>query len=344
MSNNSLNKRLFVDLTVDDDDKKHPAVKRSTHGGFVNLCDDDESVEALERTATSDYKLAVKLSEKWKRMDRGCHNNGTNSLNRSNEWAERAMVNSIPGKAVVIVQKIIKIVNETLREFPQFKGSIKTIGTDDMVYLAEKLLQTQRSFASLGIPSHADIGYHYTQPTCLDSIRENGLLSKAERDVRGVHVHYNGSALGDGIYTANNPFFAMGNVYGDAGLLVVRIIGNFVPALGMNNGHTYSNSPRDPTHAWAVHVLKTSGQCLPMVKFEASKVFGVLPNSVLTRPAGFEIVKGRKDVRVACVLQLHERLQKAVDEFLNNGRPTSFTIHNLGGQVIHSVQGAPLPS
>ena len=368
----------FVDLTVADSDSDDASVvivgvvrQKKKRSKYEDSDDDsdDEVVEVISRSvaAFTDHEVAMQLSAKWRKIDSRHKNRVANT-----SWEEKAMKSSNPGRAVNMVTEIIALVGSFRSQYPQFQDALETIGTDDMVFLAEKLMQTQQTFVAESVPSQADIGYHYTQPTCLNSIRENGLLSKAERDAKSVNVHHNGSSLGDGIYTAQNPFFAFGGHYGDAGLLVVRLMGRTEQyshashyqrnVLGGGTtptvtGNTYTSNPQDPLAFSTVNVLKTSGQCLPMVKFVASKVLAMQPvgsggggahslGGVPVAPfPAYASLSGalggytKDHGGVACLVRLHEGLQKIVDAHLNNGKSTSFTIHDKQGTVLHQYNG-----
>jgi hypothetical protein len=81
--------------------------------------------------------------------------------------------------------------------------------------MAEKLFQLQETFGERGVDTTVDIGYHYTQEVHYEKIRENGLMTKSEREQCKIGSHTNGQVFGEGIYTANNMFAfrSYGEVY-----------------------------------------------------------------------------------------------------------------------------------
>ena len=94
-----------------------------------------------------------------------------------------------------------------------------------MVFTTERLLQAQEKFRSEGRPFSVDIGYHYTQSANLDRIQTDGLLSRPERKANKIKSKHNGSAYGEGIYTARDVSFFHGSRYGDMCLMVARLKG-----------------------------------------------------------------------------------------------------------------------
>ncbi|GFH49706.1 hypothetical protein CTEN210_06182 [Chaetoceros tenuissimus] len=199
---------------------------------------------------------------------------------------QKEMINSTSGKAVVVVQRIIQLVNDAKKEFPLSAHQFDSVATDDMVYMAERILDKQQEFLKKGIPSYIDVGYHYTHPDNMRKIRSNGLLTQAERDAKSINSRKQGSFFGDGIYTANYPTsFAR---YGEQGLLVARLIGKSVRVpkplscltssncldiasssntiVGDKSTSLSSGWPGTDQHHEIV--LKTSSQCLPMVRYD----------------------------------------------------------------------------
>jgi len=61
-----------------------------------------------------------------------------------------------------------------------------TVATDDVVFLSKRMLELQHTFQTMGTPSFVDTGYHYTNRENLNDIRENGLLSKSERQLHNI--------------------------------------------------------------------------------------------------------------------------------------------------------------
>ena len=176
-----------------------------------------------------------------------------------------------------------------------FTFSMTPVAVDDMVPMAEKLIATQDEFRRQGKPVHVDIGYHWTRPENMTRIQTDGLLTKAERDSKKIHAHYNGSSLGDGIYTASDPY-SFCSSFGSTGILVARL-------KGVQRQHVGRHSGGDTVvgNAGMVHVLATSGQCIPLLYFSADQI------NWSNRNFGGNLA----------VHQYHVKLQEIVDLFLN---------------------------
>ena len=173
--------------------------------------------------------------------------------------------------------------------------SITPVAVDDMVPMAEKLIATQEEFRRQGKPVHVDIGYHWTRPENMTRIQTDGLLTKAERDSKKIQAHHNGSSLGDGIYTASDPY-SFCSSFGSTGILVARL-------KGVQHQHVGRHSGEDTVvgNAGMVHVLATSGQCIPLLYFSADQI------NWSNRFFGGNLL----------VHQYHVKLQEIVDVFLN---------------------------
>ncbi|KAL7561648.1 hypothetical protein ACA910_018539 [Epithemia clementina (nom. ined.)] len=152
---------------------------------------------------------------------------------------------------------------------------------DDMVPMAEHLIALQERFETDGKPVHVDIGFHWTQPNNLSRIQTDGLLTKAERDARNIAANFNGSALGDGIYTASDPYSFCGTHYGPICIVVARLKGititptrpKYIAVGGVQGNATTTStgsstgSVGDTVVSGTVNVLKTSAQCIPLLYF-----------------------------------------------------------------------------
>ena len=165
---------------------------------------------------------------------------------------------------------------------------------DDALRLFERLLKTQRKFKANGLPSKVDIGYHYTEERNMKTIQTSGLLTRAERTSKRIFPTSNGIFFGDGIYTANHPSCNKNQRYGNVGLIVARLQGESVRVLddkkkgteeantviGNKGAVSLSNWPA--TDRWDEIVLKSSAQCVPVVRFDSAIVFIVsAENSML---------------------------------------------------------------
>lgn len=124
---------------------------------------------------------------------------------------QRRMMETIPGRAVLFVERIIRLVDEmntttnlnsNSTHPSQHQHTVEPVTKDDMVYFAERLLRKQEEFQLNGIPFQVCIGYHYTNDANMQKIRENGLMTRQERTTNQVvSANTHGSVFGDGIYT-----------------------------------------------------------------------------------------------------------------------------------------------
>jgi hypothetical protein len=129
------------------------------------------------------------------------------------------------GRAIIVVQEIIAFVNKAKTKHPLLaQYNVDAVAQDDMVFLARQMLDLQDGFKKKSLPSSIDVGYHHTNQSNMKDIRKNGLLTKADREIKNVRsstIH--GSVFGDGIYSSDNP--TAFKKYGDVGLLVGRLEG-----------------------------------------------------------------------------------------------------------------------
>jgi len=195
---------------------------------------------------------------------------------------QRAMLQTNFGKAVILIERIIELIENLKRTEPD-RASInfETIAKDEMVIFAERLLEKQDDFKAKGISTTVDIGYHYTSNESINGIKKHGLLTKTGRKEKSIDVRTHGLSFGDGIYTSNNP--ESFTKYGSVGLIVARLQGAVV-RVPLNNAHqstfgkntvignkranTMSDWPK--SDAFNEVVLKSSDQCLPLIRYNSS--------------------------------------------------------------------------
>ena len=85
------------------------------------------------------------------------------------------------GKAVLIVERILQVVESMKIANDLFKFGLRAVAKDDMVYFAEQLLAKQEEFKAKGAPFEVDIGYHYTTEASMNAIQTNGLMTREDR-------------------------------------------------------------------------------------------------------------------------------------------------------------------
>jgi hypothetical protein len=139
-----------------------------------------------------------------------------------------------------------------------------------------KLLKMQDTLLASNVNGTVTIGYHYTSTESLNHIQTKGFLTKVERQQHDIKLgKSNGSAYGDGIYTANNPFAFCD--YGAVCVICVRLPGRVKrvaegapksdPAI-----HTFTGT-KLPSFVTSGHfgrevVLQFSSQIIPVLHFE----------------------------------------------------------------------------
>ena len=185
--------------------------------------------------------------------------------------------------------------------------SLELVGIDDMLVLVERLAEAQAVFGFDQKMTHVDIGYHYTRGDNLHNIRSNGLLTRTERRAKGVDNNYNGSAWGDGVYTANNPHAFRNGNFGDTGLIVARLQGDRRPAVLHGRSFVGDTAIANAGMQNEMVILGQSYQCVPLVQFQ---------NSIF-----------RDGNAVSAIWAYHGKLQQIVDTFFNDGAQTQV----LGG-------------
>jgi deltex-like protein len=246
----------------------------------------------------------------------------------------RMMLSTNTGRAFLFVGRVLKAVEQLQSTLDiHSRSQIGAIAKDDMVYLAERLLDTQESFKQTGRPYDVDLGYHNTTYSAVARIKTDGLLTRKERVEQNIHSVNRGSYYGDGVYTADNPFAF--KQFGEVGLLVARIQGRPLwkgsnrivsPEEAFGFDTVIGNKKLTPMVVWddkcLQHeevVLRSSSQTLPLIQF---------PTTVL--PA-VSVGSARADSPVRI---FHIAIQELVDEFFNtragltgSGAPSNHSAH-----------------
>jgi len=230
----------------DDDDEQKPAAESDPHQD----ADQDEA----------DRLLALKLQRE------------EQALYERAYLAETKMLNDPTGRAWKFVEQVHKLhqrLSTSSRPAQNMTSRklIQPVAKDDMVHMAELLIEAQMAFRRNEKPTIIDIGYHYTRKTNLKCIKTHGLLSGPEREGNNIKSKVNGTKYGEGIYTATSPLSFHGDRYGNIGILVARLKGS--------HGTPKDNQNCDSVVAFGqdVVVLKNSFQCLPLIHFDAKIIF-----------------------------------------------------------------------
>ena len=227
------------------------------------------------RREKKDRKLAQKIQDIEKQAFQ------KSSLDR----VYKAMMLTNLGKAILVVERIIRLVESMKIANDLFKFGMRAVAKDDMVYFAEQLLAKQEEFKAKEIPFEVDIGYHYTSEESMNAIQTNGLMTKEDRIKNNIHVQSKGNIFGDGVYTANNPTSFM--KFGRVGLIVARLKGKTIriaKRLGKTHrkvANTIIGDKSAKSRWWwpeidSLHeiVLQNSSQCLPLVRYDRKSLRG----------------------------------------------------------------------
>ena len=237
------------------------------------------------------------------------------------EETQHAMEVSFSGKAWNFVHAMLEEHKEktsqsstTTEGAAAAASTFEPVATDDMHFMVTKLAEAQEVFRVENKDIHIDIGYHYTKSENLSRIKTNGLLTCGERLEKGVHSNYNGSAYGDGVYTANDPYSY--NSYGDVGLMVARLRGDARDATpgGVNFvGDTAVALRGTPGE---MVILRNSYQCVPLLRFSKA-----ITTQYGNNNGDDGVMYDQEDI-----WRFHLRLQGLIDRFFNGGIQTDVNI------------------
>jgi len=217
---------------------------------------------------------------------------------QTQEEHEIAMKSTFSGKAWTFVEAVVEE-HKRLSKSGGFK--MDTVAVDDMLAMVERFAEAHSVFKFDGKDTH------YTRGDNLDQIQTTGLLTKVEREAKGVENNYNGSAWGDGVYTGNNPHAF--SSYGDIGLLVARLKGHSIPATCRGRGFKGDTAIANEGSAHEMVILSQSYQCIPLLYFRRVDAYGCHV---------FEII-----------WTFHCKLQEIVDTLFNNGTKTGLNHSQL---------------
>lgn len=230
-----------------------------------------------------------------------------------------SMRQSLDGRAWLFVNQVLDLAKRLAATSP----GLTAVSVDDMVFLAKKFLQCQADFQADGLPTNVTLAYHYTRNERMDSIKQDGLVTLADRKRKDAHA-VGGCAFGDGVYTATNPYAFYGFNGGKVGLLVAVVLGstkrvsysgrtpNNAAPVNTVIGNKMRNLPGNMSEDTQFHdeyVLQESRQCLPLVRFDTSLVSS----------------DGRRTQGNDAVWTHHKELQKLLDQFFNGGIRTELT-------------------
>lgn len=281
---------LALRLQKEEDHALALRLQKKDHALALRLQKKEEQDEHFKRSKKDreDHALALRLQTEEQEL-----------CTTSKKDEEEQMHSSTTGKAWKFVEKVLDLHKELEAKHP---SGITPVAVDDMVYTAERMLRAQEDFRNAAAgskPTAVDMGYHYTRSENLTRIKTDGLMSKRERDANNIApAKYNGSAYGDGIYTAvhESAYYAS---YGDVGIMVARMRGvesDFPLGSTFDQGNDSVTVNRNQYGEFTV--LQTSKQCIPVLQFAASTI---APHPAVN----------------AAVRNYHEKLLKIINEVFN---------------------------
>ena len=170
------------------------------------------------------------------------------------------------------------------REYHSFY-SLELSSSTDMVYLGKNFLQCIQDFEQNARPARVTLAYHYTRSNRMDSIKQDGLMTLADRK-KAYNKSHGVGVFGDGVYTATNPFAF--RHFGDVGLLVAVVLGHTSRVVynskamqdiaGINTKignkalYQINGQITDAIKYTDELVLRESKQCLPLMRFDTASV------------------------------------------------------------------------
>lgn len=187
---------------------------------------------------------------------------------------------------------------------------------NNLVGFVKALLDKQCDIRRDGRSGRVDIGCHNTASSNIESIKQEGLLTKDDRDKRTVNpFRENGRRFGNGIYSANSPvhFFRR---YGSTQLVLLRLKGKEVRCRPL--GDEDFDSISVPTQT----MLRTSAQCAPIAQFEMESVTQIGTPCPLLR----------------AVLEYSLCLESLADVLLNTDSEAASRLLGYGAQASDMVQ------
>jgi deltex-like protein len=236
-----------------------------------------------------------------------------------------AMHNSLDGRSWLFVNQVLDMHKQLSHKTP----GLSTVAVDDICFLGKNFLQCVADFETKKWPSTVTLAYHYTKSERMDTIKQDGLMTMADRKL--TYNNSNGKGVfGDGIYTGTNPLAFRGHAGGNVGLVVAVVLGNTqrVPyvqnptarlkknintVIGNKKIPQLNGEPSELTKFTDELVLQTSKQCLPLLQFNTS---------LAENKAGED-----------AIWKYHQELQHLLDQFFNKGVRTA----------LKTFRGSPVP-
>jgi Deltex C-terminal domain len=259
-----------------------------------------------------DLALAVALQEKLNKEDEAHREH-----QQEEEHQETLHSATTTGKALALTQRIIAFHEAMIERSGQDERSqqlfnlFSIVNADDVLCFTENMLRRQEAFALAGHDTRVDIGYR----RCTQSDESSRIRLESLKTIGGF--------LGDGIYTANNPFVANVDSEGsDKVMMVARLKGAVMAVVHgdvPSDGIHFDTALGKPGAFDEICVLGRSSQCIPLVKFDLAVI-----DSNDDGSQGNDMVH-----------RYHCRLQNMLDDCFNAGIPKTIVTKILPSQVNH---------
>ena len=310
------------------EDQKMPARPRKAPRAMVDLTMDDNDDDNNNHHQDFQFSMQLAMHQSQEDFDRALalqleqeHQQAHRKVQQAHAAARREMKQTHLGKAVTFVQGLVNIQTELQNVTAQHPNFLNLVARDDIVALAERTFVQQDAYKATGRPFAIDLGFHYTNAKNLESIKMGGLLTKKDRESNNIKARHNGSAYGDGVYTARGPFDTWNQRYGSTGLLVARLQGRTGTCKDDANINTVVTGG-------SYAVLKTSEQCIALFQFDGKQL---KPNEQAQCPS------------IVILKPLCEKVQNLINKLLNEGTTLPQSPDTRCTKVTRINGGIPLP-
>jgi deltex-like protein len=232
--------------------------------------------------------------------------------------------------------------------------SFVQLNRDTIMLQLGQLFLLRLQWKEEGRPVQFSVGYHYTMPSALPEIRKFGLRTKEDRQAMRVTENFFAAALGDGVYSGNDPTtFYNFRPGATAGLMMIRLISRVgcdrdLPKDGPGSvdtlWHPYAS------RCGEVVVLRQSAQCAALIEFQGEKTTPERKIQLLRLQNYFEglidhLLSEEREKEVAALAQPLKETQplpiRVISFYLGQKlkyQPTCFEVQYVAPQTLSVLQ------
>jgi len=217
-------------------------------------------------------------------------------------------------EALNFCQRLRGLHEELVARYGSENPAFEQIKPVAQMFAITRLLQAQEAFRCQDKRWDINLGSHHTKQSCMESIRQHGLLTKKERANLGIkshgksHIHH-----GDGIFTLNSLFGHPEESDCDTGLIVARLFGGSEKMPIKRDLVRFHDSEDAQVNEYRA-ILGLSSQTLPLIEY---------PLLFASDPSGnYQVAKDNSEARALQIVRKH--VHKLVDELLNSRECTNF--------------------